>query len=284
MYRLAALTGVAVALVYAFASPGLTSQPTASAADGCAVADVSNDGEELAFLSIINSYRAQSGLTQLRLSAPLNRAAEWMARDMIANGYFGHTDSLGRHPFVRTVDCGYPIAGGENLAAGRQRGTAQGAFDLFHGSPSHNENMLAPEYREIGIARVYGEGTQYGWYCATTFGSADTRPVQTASAPAPAQPAAEVQQAAEPEPAGPPLLDVAPGAQVATWPGGETSPQTLLEGRETAVVALWAQDSSGAWVFYMPSLPSFANTLETVHEGESILIVAKESAQLSPGP
>ncbi|HEX6031984.1 MAG TPA: CAP domain-containing protein, partial [Tepidiformaceae bacterium] len=237
MYRLATLTGVLVALVYALASPGFTSQPTASAAGNCEVADASNDGEELAFLSIINSYRAEYGLTQLRLSAPLNRAAEWMARDMMANGYFGHIDSLGRHPFVRTVDCGYPIAGGENLAAGRQRGGAQGAFDLFRGSPSHNENMLAPEYREIGIARVYGEGTQYGWYWATTFGSADTRPAQPAApAPAPATAPAqavafEAGQAAEPAPAGPPTLLVNAGAQVATWAGEDTSPQALLSGR-----------------------------------------------------
>ncbi|HEX6030126.1 MAG TPA: hypothetical protein VFY90_01765, partial [Tepidiformaceae bacterium] len=125
-------------------------------------------------------------------------------------------------------------------------------------------------------------------YWATTFGSADTRPAQPA-APAPAPAIAPAQavafeagQAAEPAPAGPPTLLVNAGAQVATWAGEDTSPQALLSGREQSVVAVWAQDETGAWLFYMPSLPLFANTLQTVHQGDMVLVVAKEATELMP--
>lgn len=143
----------------------------ASAISNCTVTHDGNDSEELAFLGLINDYRQQNGLGALTISTNLNRGSAWMAQDLADNNYFAHTDSLGRSPYSRAIDCGYPSGAGENLAAGGAWSSAAAAFQAWQTSPGHNANMLGQYYQQIGIARHYGAGSQYGWYWATTFGA-----------------------------------------------------------------------------------------------------------------
>lgn len=145
----------------------------ASALTNCDVTHDGNDSEELAFLSLINSYRTQNGLGTLTISTNLNRGSAWMTEDLATNSYFAHTDSLGRSAYQRAIDCGYPSGAGENLAAGGAWNSAQAAFTAWQNSPGHNANMLGQYYKQIGIARFYQAGSQYGWYWATTFGTTD---------------------------------------------------------------------------------------------------------------
>ncbi len=146
---------------------------SAGALTNCTVTHDSNDSEELAFLGLINNYRAQNGRSQLTISTNLNRGSAWMTEDLAENNYFSHTDSLGRSPYSRAIDCGYPSGAGENLAAGGAWASAQAAFTAWQNSPGHNSNMLGQYYQQIGIARFYLPGSQYGWYWATTFGAAN---------------------------------------------------------------------------------------------------------------
>jgi uncharacterized protein YkwD len=143
----------------------------AGAISNCTVTHDSLDSEETAFLTAINSYRASNGLGALTISTNLNRAAAWMAQDLADNNYFSHTDSLGRSPYARAIDCGYPTGAGENLAAGTGWTTAASAMTAWQNSPGHNANMLGAYYQQIGIARYYKADSQYGWYWATDFGS-----------------------------------------------------------------------------------------------------------------
>ena len=78
------------------------------------------DVEEQAFLGIINDYRAANALAPLSANSQLNDIARWMSQDMVANDYFGHTDSLGRAPSQRSDDLGstYNPRTGANRAAG----------------------------------------------------------------------------------------------------------------------------------------------------------------------
>lgn len=161
------LTGLVLVVLSLVAGPAT---PDARALSNCTGGDPSVDGEESAFLSLINGYRAQNGLGPLVLSDSLTRAAAWMVHDLGTNGYFSHTDSLGRSPSQRAQDCGYPGGAGENLAAGTVWDTAQEAFDAWKGSPGHNANMLNGSYQAIGIAREYVPGSPYGWYWSTKFG------------------------------------------------------------------------------------------------------------------
>ncbi|MBA4181572.1 MAG: hypothetical protein C0506_13360 [Anaerolinea sp.] len=153
------------------ATAAIIDQAPAAALTNCTVADLSMDGEETAFLGLINQYRVQNGFGALGVSTNLNRAASWKAVDLATKNYFSHTDSLGRAPAQLAVDCGYPTGAGENLAAGTVRDTAQEAFDAWKASAGHNANMLTSYYQQIGIARYYGSSSTYGWYWVTEFGA-----------------------------------------------------------------------------------------------------------------
>lgn len=167
------LAGSAAAGVLTFAgfSGFIGGNPSAEALTNCTVSNLSTDAEEAAFLTLINQYRAQNGRGALALSTNLSRAATWHGTDMGANGYFSHTDSLGRNPSARARDCDYPSGAGENIAAGTVWDTADEAFTAWRNSSGHNANMLNANYTMIGIARVYVSGSRYGWYWVTNFGS-----------------------------------------------------------------------------------------------------------------
>src|SRR4030095_10495450 len=150
------------------------------------------DTDEQAMVGLINDYRAQNGLRQLRISASLTRAAEWMSGDMAAKNYFSHTDSQGRDPFARMTAFGYnyPTSRGENLAAGYN--DAVRTFNQWKASPGHNAALLNGNYSVIGIARVYGASSTYKWYWTADFGGyvdatidgggPTTQPVKTVNA------------------------------------------------------------------------------------------------------
>ncbi|MCC7365876.1 MAG: CAP domain-containing protein [Dehalococcoidia bacterium] len=251
----------------------------ASALSNCAVADWSIDAEEASFLAEINAYRAAYGAPALSIDEDLSRAAAWMVADMATHDSFGHTDSLGRDPWSRIVDCGYPIAGGENLAAGTTRSTASSAMALFKGSPTHNENMLLARYHEIGIARIYAPGTRYGWYWATTFGTLDdgaataaSQPVSTTAVvePAPSEPAAALS-----------TLALERGPNLVLWPGGETSPAEIAR-QAGSIEMMYAWDAAtGRWLRYGPGLPWYVQTMGKVTTGDTLWIITGGAATLS---
>lgn len=157
--------------LFAAAAMMLSNGKEAGAITNCSVTHDSLDGEEQAFLTQINSYRAANGLGALTISTNLNRGAAWMAQDLADKGYFSHTDSLNRSPYARAIDCGYPAGAGENLAAGTNWSSASSAMSAWKASPGHNANMLGQYYQQIGIARYYNASSPYKWYWATTFGS-----------------------------------------------------------------------------------------------------------------
>lgn len=171
----AGLLGLALLFAAVVAGDGAS----ARAIVNCDVDDYSLDSEELQFLALLNEYRAQNGRGTLSVSTALNRMAHWMAWDLGRNAYFSHTDSLGRMPYQRAQDCGYPSGAGENLAAGQSWDTALEAFNAWKASPGHNQNMLASYYVTIGIARVYVPGSPLGWYWVTNFGTVADESVPT---------------------------------------------------------------------------------------------------------
>ncbi|MFN0096937.1 MAG: CAP domain-containing protein [Dehalococcoidia bacterium] len=167
------LSGALAAIV--FGAMGLAafsaSPPTAAALTNCTVnSGIELDSEEVAFLVLINNYRAQNQLGALTASTNLNRASAWMSNDMGVNARFSHTDSLGRSPSTRAQNCDYPSGAGENIAAGTNWNTAAAVFEAWRNSSGHNANMLNSSYRMIGIGRVFVSGSPYGWYWTTAFG------------------------------------------------------------------------------------------------------------------
>ncbi len=142
----------------------LPTQPPASAGPTL-------DSEEMVVLDLMNQYRQAHGLAPLSLNPVLNTTARWMAQDMADKQYISHTDSTGRDSFKRLADFGYPsdTFRGENLGAGFEKGAA--VMKGWEDSVAHNANLLNPNYRMIGISRVYNPNSPYKWYWSTEFGS-----------------------------------------------------------------------------------------------------------------
>jgi hypothetical protein len=143
----------------------------------------SPDGEEWAFVELLNAYRGELGLAPVTLNSELGAAAEYHSADMAANNYFDHYLFDGTDAGTNIQNFGYtgfPYA--ENIAAGMA--TAQEVLIGWQNSPEHNATMTNPQYTEIGIGRAYGEGSHYGWYWTATYGAGEG--VQTAPDPLPA--------------------------------------------------------------------------------------------------
>ena len=209
-----AIAAIAALLVAAAFAPLRSGTPPANAA---------LDSEEQTFLTLINQYRQQNGLSTLSSTPTMEASAEWMSADMGASAYFNHTDSLGRDPWTRLCDFGYCFNTwkGENIAAGTS--SAQTAFNLWKDSPGHNANMLGVNYNVIGIGRVYTAGSPYGWYWTTDFGG--YVPPSTTATPSPTPPPTPAPTAAPtPAPTASPTPSPAPSASPAPTPSPSPTP------------------------------------------------------------
>jgi uncharacterized protein YkwD len=151
-----------LALLSSFALPGI-----AHAASGASTLDP----EERAMCQQINSYRAAKGLSPLKVSVKLTKAAKWMSRNMATNDYFDHADSLGRDTFARLRSFGNrDRTAGENIAGGMADATA--TFNQWKNDAAHRAGMLRAQFKVIGIGRAYSADSMLGWYWTTTFGTA----------------------------------------------------------------------------------------------------------------
>ncbi|HLL49125.1 MAG TPA: CAP domain-containing protein, partial [Thermomicrobiales bacterium] len=123
------------------------------------------DGEERAFLNLINDYRSRNGLAGLALQDQLGAAADHHSQDMAQKNYFAHCE------LESVKNFGYTnwLFIGENIYAGSE--SASSAMDAWKNSAGHNKNMLDGKFTEIGIGRAYNQNSKYGWYWTTTFGS-----------------------------------------------------------------------------------------------------------------
>jgi len=122
------------------------------------------------FLSLINNYRQQNGVSTLVEDQNLTNAACWFASDLGANNPKfddpAHTDSQGRSMGQRLTDFGVSGSRAENIFSTTAGSSAQYAFDSWKGSSGHNTNMLNSIYTRIGIGRANLNGK---WYWATDF-------------------------------------------------------------------------------------------------------------------
>lgn len=254
----------------------------AAALTNCTVSSTSIDGEEQALIAATNDYRVANGLGRLSVSAGLQQTATWMATDMTTKPGFGHRDSLGREFWQRQLDCGYATPGGENIGAGTVRDTGAKAFDLFRNSAAHNAIMLSPEFTEIGVARV--QGGPYGWYWAVEFGQAGPAAAAAAAPTVTPAPAAPPPAAAAPAPAAAsaparPSVQLNAGVNMVAWPLDDMSPEDAFAGADVSMV--YGYDAStGTWTHYSPGLPSYVQTLGTLHRGATYWVIATGAAQI----
>jgi len=103
----------------------------------------------------LNALRAQHGLGALRPNATLERVASGHARDMMANGFFGHVSSNGDTFVDRTRAQGYAYCHvAENLAKGQS--SFDNVLQQWMTSPAHRRNVLHGQVTEFGLVRGAG--------------------------------------------------------------------------------------------------------------------------------
>lgn len=107
-------------------------------------------------VELTNSERTKNGLGALSTNQALMSAALAKANDMLARDYFAHNSPDGRTPWDFITQSGYNYTyAGENLGIGYTDATE--LFSAWMASPTHRDNILNPNFREIGIAVVSGD-------------------------------------------------------------------------------------------------------------------------------
>ncbi|OAS16391.1 CAP domain-containing protein [Paenibacillus oryzisoli] len=110
-------------------------------------------------VTLVNEERSKAGLKPLMGNNALTTMALDKAKDMYNNGYFDHTSPTYGSPFDMMSAYGihYSFAG-ENIAKGQQ--TPQAVMTAWMNSSGHRQNILSPNFTQIGVAYYNGEWVQ----------------------------------------------------------------------------------------------------------------------------
>jgi uncharacterized protein YkwD len=179
-----ALTFVALAL----------STPTGAQAADCAGADVVPAADNLgaigqSTLCLLNQQRAAHGLPALAVNARLTSASAGYSARMVQQAFFAHEAPDGatlvdRLTAVRYLHGGDDWVVGENIGWGQgPLSTPQAMVNAWMNSKGHRENILADDYREIGLGLAMGTPSNNSWGATytTDFGRSASTPARSAS-------------------------------------------------------------------------------------------------------
>ncbi|WP_127081260.1 CAP domain-containing protein [Dulcicalothrix desertica] len=125
-------------------------------------------------VELTNAERQKAGLSLLRLNSQLAVAAQKHSSDMAVQDYFNHQAKNGSSPFDRIKATGYRYSrAAENIYAGGS--TPEDAVKGWMNSPGHRQNILNPEYQEIGVGYYFlandTGSVNYKHYWTQVFGT-----------------------------------------------------------------------------------------------------------------
>jgi uncharacterized protein YkwD len=157
-------------------SPKANERPGAHKKGGVGAGDACNDRTlepsdaniaqlNAAILCLVNGERADNGLPALNHDTQLDQAATGMCGRMVGEHFFSHETPDGKTVVDRVEPTGYiPNSGdwvvGENLAWGSGAlSTPQAIVNGWMNSPGHKANILAPDYKDLGLASCMGSPT-----------------------------------------------------------------------------------------------------------------------------
>jgi uncharacterized protein YkwD len=110
---------------------------------------------------LLNKEREKQGLSIIRLSEPLSLLARKHSQDIASHENLGHLSSSGKDYTDRLVeDRFYFKRNGENVVRSDSF-LAELIHEGFMKSPGHRENILDPEFDEVGIGIVLSEKKVY---------------------------------------------------------------------------------------------------------------------------
>lgn len=125
-----------------------------------------NMTEAKKLLKMINDYRKENGVPELKWSKGLEKASKTRAKEisLTAGSSQPHKRPNGKQWYTVNPDLMY----GENIAYGQK--TAEEVFKAWKKSSAHNKTMLDPEYKIFAAALYVEEGTKYTYYWIQEFG------------------------------------------------------------------------------------------------------------------
>jgi len=137
------------------------------------------DAVAVRVLQLVNRTRERArtcGTTRFPPARPLllndllSRASLAHAADMAQYNYFAHEGRDGSSAADRLTRAGYGWkAVGENIAAGPT--TPESVVEGWTNSPQHCANLMAPEFREMGVAYSVNRASKAGIYWVQVLGS-----------------------------------------------------------------------------------------------------------------
>lgn len=161
--------GVAVAAqMVLLAFSGSASASSVCPADQTQPTNATAYDAAMAVVCDINYLRADKGLRPLRWDWRLWSSAQKLAEDMAGHRYASHVTPEGQGLADRLGPTGYIPNGsswlaGENLGWGTSYLATPLAIVLgWLDSPKHRENLLDPEFRDIGVGMVQGAVSENG--------------------------------------------------------------------------------------------------------------------------
>lgn len=111
-------------------------------------------------LNLLNQERTSRGIPKLVDNEELDNAASQKSKDMVNRDYFEHF-AFGLTPWDFVKNSGYEyLYAGENLAM--DFNTSEGMVNAWMNSPAHRDNILNPDFRDIGVGVVKGEFIENG--------------------------------------------------------------------------------------------------------------------------
>jgi uncharacterized protein YkwD len=152
-------------------APPLTSTPTPTEIIQAVCTATGNGSYESQLIDLINAERVNQGLFAFTYNGALTSAAQSHSLDMACQSFFSHTGSDGSSPFDRMSWAGYSFsAAAENIFAGSgSYDSPAQAFDAWLNSSGHRDNMLNPDYTEIGIGYAGNSNGAYTGYFTADF-------------------------------------------------------------------------------------------------------------------
>ncbi|NGQ96661.1 SafA/ExsA family spore coat assembly protein [Brevibacillus sp. SYP-B805] len=113
-------------------------------------------------VKLVNAERAKRGLKPLTANWQLSRVARIKSQDMRDRGYFSHTSPTYGSPFDMMQAFGIAYhAAGENIAAGQT--TPAAVMQSWMNSAGHRQNILNPQFTQIGVGYATGGSYRYYW-------------------------------------------------------------------------------------------------------------------------
>jgi uncharacterized protein YkwD len=110
------------------------------------------------FVQMMNTHRMSVGCSPLAWNESVAAVAQSHSQDMVARGFFDHTNPSGKSARDRLEDAGIPWSSyGENIAAGYNSGAA--VLNGWLDSPGHRSNIENCTHTEHGVGLVSGHWT-----------------------------------------------------------------------------------------------------------------------------